>query len=301
MSSTPNEQDVAALAAALNTMTEAFLRWPLPESVCADLCATKQGPGRIGTNLLSFTEARQMLSDLVAPELRRLQSELDAAKEALAEKDEGLIVAHANVQTWQDQYQAEHSLVLTCYDQLREERKKIETLIQADNEHAHGVRGVCEQFAAANQRVAQLEQELLSSKARSSELESKVHMRVDKVRARQIEGGEVWIWSGDGEDHPDSLTCPVIVQAEQVRKWDKAEADNARLRAALGLYDVWPLFDVLSKLCEAVRHLRIAHECDYHGHEQFYQALEAGERLIPQIKAALATPGDAAGEEKAGV
>lgn len=51
-------------------MAEAFLRWPLPESVCADRCATQQGPGRVGTNLLSFIEARQMMNDVVAPRLQ---------------------------------------------------------------------------------------------------------------------------------------------------------------------------------------------------------------------------------------
>ncbi len=47
-------------------LAEAFLRWPLPESVCADLCATKQGPGRVGTNLLSYVEAKQMFEQLLA-------------------------------------------------------------------------------------------------------------------------------------------------------------------------------------------------------------------------------------------
>ena len=53
----------------LDEMANAFLRWPLPASVCADLCATKQGEGRIGTNLLSYTEAKQMLRDVVLPRL----------------------------------------------------------------------------------------------------------------------------------------------------------------------------------------------------------------------------------------
>ncbi len=50
-------------------LAEAFIRWPLPESVCSDLCATKQGPGRIGTNLLSYVEARQMMREVVLPKI----------------------------------------------------------------------------------------------------------------------------------------------------------------------------------------------------------------------------------------
>ena len=53
-------------------LAEAFLRWPLPDTVCADLCATKQGEGRIGTNLLSFIEAKQMMTDIVLPALAPL-------------------------------------------------------------------------------------------------------------------------------------------------------------------------------------------------------------------------------------
>jgi len=52
-------------------MVDRFLTWPLPESVCADPCATKQGLGRTGTNLLSAIEARQMLEHLLAPQESR--------------------------------------------------------------------------------------------------------------------------------------------------------------------------------------------------------------------------------------
>lgn len=54
----------------IDQLAHAFLRWPLPESVCADLCATRQGPDRVGTNLLSLDEARQMFRDVVGPVLR---------------------------------------------------------------------------------------------------------------------------------------------------------------------------------------------------------------------------------------
>jgi hypothetical protein len=56
----------------IENMMEAFLRWPLPDSVCCDLCATKQGTGRVGTNLLSSTEARRMLLEIVGPRMAEL-------------------------------------------------------------------------------------------------------------------------------------------------------------------------------------------------------------------------------------
>jgi hypothetical protein len=46
-------------------LADAFCRWPLPDSVCADRCATTQGPGRTGTNLLSVVEARAMFTDML--------------------------------------------------------------------------------------------------------------------------------------------------------------------------------------------------------------------------------------------
>lgn len=46
----------------VGAMVDRFLRWPLPDSVCSDACVTEAGqPYRTGTNLLTATEARQML------------------------------------------------------------------------------------------------------------------------------------------------------------------------------------------------------------------------------------------------
>lgn len=61
--------------ALIDSMVDDFLRWPLPDSVCADGCATKQGPGRVGTNLLSAVEAKQMFTDVVAPKVAKLTTE----------------------------------------------------------------------------------------------------------------------------------------------------------------------------------------------------------------------------------
>lgn len=49
-------------------MVDRFLAWPLPETVCADLCASdpKYSHPRSGTNLLTAVEARQMLEHVLA-------------------------------------------------------------------------------------------------------------------------------------------------------------------------------------------------------------------------------------------
>ena len=75
----------------LEAMTNAFLRWPLPESVCADPCATKHSDkNRIGTNLLTAVEAKQMFRELVLPHLAPLRARADRAEEAL-DKTRGVL------------------------------------------------------------------------------------------------------------------------------------------------------------------------------------------------------------------
>ncbi len=59
----------------IDAMVDDFLKWPLPDSVCADGCATKQGPGRIGTNLLTAVEAKAMFESVVQPKIAKLTME----------------------------------------------------------------------------------------------------------------------------------------------------------------------------------------------------------------------------------
>lgn len=55
----------------LKDLTEKFLAWKLPPSVCADGCVTdpKYPHARIGTNLLNYPEARQLMQEVVIPVL----------------------------------------------------------------------------------------------------------------------------------------------------------------------------------------------------------------------------------------
>lgn len=49
-------------------------------------------------------------------------------------------------------------------------------------------------------------------------------MRAELVAHREKAIGNYWCWQGDGEDHPESLTCPVLVSADQVREWVAARS-----------------------------------------------------------------------------
>ena len=50
----------------IDRMVDKFLMWPLPASLASDECATIPGyNGRIGTNLMTATEAKQMIEYLL--------------------------------------------------------------------------------------------------------------------------------------------------------------------------------------------------------------------------------------------
>lgn len=113
----------------INKVVDKFLVWPLPDSVCADLCATKQGyPHRFGTSLLSASEAKQMFEHVLAEyliespeEMMRedLRNELDTAYKAIAAHAAEQRAEIARLQ--KDNLPAGYSLVETgTYNALRE-------------------------------------------------------------------------------------------------------------------------------------------------------------------------------------
>lgn len=69
----------------LAKLAERFCATPLPDSVCADHCATVHGqPGRTGTNLLSVAEAGHVLAPVVSlASEQAFRAGFAAAEEAL--------------------------------------------------------------------------------------------------------------------------------------------------------------------------------------------------------------------------
>lgn len=66
--------------------------------------------------------------------------------------------------------------------------------------------------------------ELTRLRAEVSRLQSDVARKDCRVISRRIDGGEAWFWQGDGGDHLESLTCPVIIRPEQLRTMVEALA-----------------------------------------------------------------------------
>ena len=48
--------------------------------------------------------------------------------------------------------------------------------------------------------------------------EERTWNKLELLAHREKAKGNYWCWQGDGEDHLESLTCPVLVSAAQVRE-----------------------------------------------------------------------------------
>ena len=44
-----------------------------------------------------------------------------------------------------------------------------------------------------------------------------VNLQNENEALRRERQGEVWYWQGDGEDHLESLACPVLIEADDLR------------------------------------------------------------------------------------
>lgn len=70
-----NTIDETDVDSAMAEIINAFLRWPLPDTVASDLCCNRPGKGRTGTNLLTLPEAAAMAQDVVRPAVLKLLKE----------------------------------------------------------------------------------------------------------------------------------------------------------------------------------------------------------------------------------
>lgn len=66
---------------------------------------------------------------------------------------------------------------------------------------------------------AKLDEVLAEIKRKAGKLEA------ENEALRRERQGEIWYWQGDGEDHLESLTCPVLIEAADLRELLK-EADG---------------------------------------------------------------------------
>ena len=69
----------------IKELVELFLRWPLPKSVCSDLCVTEPNYKfeRYGTHLLNYHEAYTMIEHLVSKLLEERDMMIEALEKTL--------------------------------------------------------------------------------------------------------------------------------------------------------------------------------------------------------------------------
>lgn len=83
------------------------------------------------------------------------------------------------------------------------------------------------------------EAELSKKQQVISELTDKVlELRVSIGVLAMERSNETWYWQGDGEDHLDSLTCPIIITPEKFKAEIKAAKEQAIKRTYYWLYEI---------------------------------------------------------------
>ncbi len=66
--------------------------------------------------------------------------------------------------------------------------------------------------------VKQLKKSVEAWKAEANSLMNRFHqLQIDHMTLRASTRGDVWYYQGDGTDYPESLTCPVVMTADQFR------------------------------------------------------------------------------------
>lgn len=98
--------------------------------------------------------------------------------------------------------------------------------------------------AAKVDRIAALEKELKQANkfVRGWEEEAK-GLKRDIIRLKSLldaKNEDYWAWQGDDEDHLESLVCPVVIYADDLRdiiaKGDRAEKELAEAKEIIGKF-----------------------------------------------------------------
>ncbi len=108
---------------------------------------------------------------------------------------------------------------------IRERREKHNALVLAtyqdvyDNFSNEGYASdVADFYDHAPEDIDHLLRELEKEKALVVELvKERDEARAEKMALYRERIGEVWYWQGDGEDHVESLSCPILIEPEAMR------------------------------------------------------------------------------------
>lgn len=80
-------------------------------------------------------------------------------------------------------------------------------------------------------RVAEVNRKFDDVVAQAREAIEQLAVARRQLRVASAGVEDVWRWVGDGEDHPESMGCPVVMSAERLREFVAARARVAELEA----------------------------------------------------------------------
>lgn len=104
-----------------------------------------------------------------------------------------------------------HARVIEQYDAMLAEAPTPPASEQQQTVPRHKFEGLVEEVRLKDAEIARLAEQVMNLQAyRDGE-----------------SGGGVWHWQGDGEDHLESLTCPIVIRAQDLRRLVASEQQRA--------------------------------------------------------------------------
>ena len=173
-------------------------------------------------------------------------------------------------------------------------------IAQLERELAKVREALAEQLDTYNDQQKQLEN---ARKAYSS-LEAESQLEREALAMIHSPASGVWLWQGDGADHPESMAnqMPVVMTGETLRGMQsQLTTQRTALEKAMEAFcqtNPWSILAVLAKLSEAADILLIEKDYDGHGWESIQHAQQAYRNAIPSIAEALTTINAALEEKK---
>lgn len=83
--------------------------------------------------------------------------------------------------------------------------------------------------------------------------------------------------------NPDNALVGFLCDAVRLARENERMAKRG-IEPRADMYTPWPLHDVLAKLIDATEHLRYAHDCDWHGHEEYWTAMARGKEYLRTLR-----------------
>jgi len=141
-------------------------------------------------------------------------------------------------------------------------------------------------------RVEELEEQLTSAQSRVAghiehikSLEAEV-AKLRSIKFKRFSNQDYWIYQGDGSDHLESLVCPVVMSAQQVAEFEKAQNRVGELER-----DRETVLNIVREVCNNPNEVMLGECVD--SCDDVRSAFRLPVQMITRIKAAIESQHDA--------